>query len=144
MSGDFAPCLTKNAKRLFHFNHPISILYCSLPLHHRGPQAITAALGDAIVGAEAQRPIRVGDEVRVVLPEGRTSPSAGWGSATADSVGVIVRIEGNSVRVDFPEQHGWNGSLDEMGLVSSDGDDATQAAAEAATKLARVSNGSIL
>jgi hypothetical protein len=130
----------KMCKRVF-LNHPISTLYCFLPLHHRGPQAITAALGDAIIGAEAQqRPIRVGDEVRVVLPEGRTSPSSGWGSANADSVGVIVRIDGTSVRVDFPEQSGWNGSLDEMALVSGDGDDVAQAAAEAATKQARVSD----
>lgn len=65
----------------------------------------------------AAGPLSVGDRVRVRPSVER--PSAGWGSVTHASVGTLVKVEGDGVRVDFPEQRNWRGKVEEMERVAT-------------------------
>ena len=89
---------------------------------------------DAIVPDEPPRALRVGDRVRVVLPEGRTNPAHGWGSVTLQSVGTIRSIDGATrASVDFPGDRGWAAALNELQLAddAADPSDASAAADKA-------------
>lgn len=59
---------------------------------------------------------QVGDKVRVVADR----PVFGWGEATAECVGVVVRFpqhEACEVIVDFANHPGWMGMLSELEVV---------------------------
>jgi hypothetical protein len=95
--------------------------------------AESAPIGDdAIVADEPPRPIRVGDRVRVVLPEGVTRPAHGWGSVTLQSVGTVRSIDGAGARVDFPGNSGWNAAMNELQLADDVADPSASAIAEQA------------
>ncbi len=58
--------------------------------------------------------VKVGDLVRV--KPSVLKPHLGWGSVSHRSVGKIVALDHDRKRctVDFPEQGGWRGLLEEM------------------------------
>ncbi|XDV42167.1 hypothetical protein PO909_010885 [Leuciscus waleckii] len=70
------------------------------------------------LGSPAQNCFKVGN--RVSIRSSVKEPKHGWGSVTHNSIGVIKKIKGESLTVDFPEQKEWTGLLSEMELVSSD------------------------
>ncbi|XP_051731605.1 uncharacterized protein LOC127502618 [Ctenopharyngodon idella] len=77
---------------------------------------------DLVVSADLGSPthdcFKIGNRVRV-----RSSvkePKHGWGSVTHNSIGVITKIQGESLTVYFPEQMDWTGVLSEMELMSGD------------------------
>ena len=49
------------------------------------------------------------------------TPKYNWGSVKYESVGKVLAItnNGKEIKVDFPEQSGWNGALDEVEKVLS-------------------------
>lgn len=60
------------------------------------------------------RPIAIGDEVMVTTVQ----PRKGWGQVTNKSVGRVVQVlQHNALTIDFPEQYGWVGYVDEVFLV---------------------------
>ncbi|EDV24531.1 uncharacterized protein TRIADDRAFT_56425 [Trichoplax adhaerens] len=63
--------------------------------------------------------INVGDYVRV--KQTVQTPKFKWGSVTHESIGKVLAItnNGKEVKVDFPEQSGWNGALDEVEKILS-------------------------
>lgn len=63
--------------------------------------------------AASEPKFSVGDTVKVVIAEGKR-PSRGWGEVKNGDVGVINRISGDMITVDFPAQKGWNGNYDEF------------------------------
>ncbi|XP_067239104.1 E3 ubiquitin/ISG15 ligase TRIM25 isoform X4 [Chanodichthys erythropterus] len=72
----------------------------------------------ADLGSATPNCFKIGNRVRV-----RSSvkePKHGWGSVTHNSIGVIKKIQGESLTVDFPEQMDWTGVLSEMELMSGD------------------------
>ncbi|XP_056115922.1 E3 ubiquitin/ISG15 ligase TRIM25 [Rhinichthys klamathensis goyatoka] len=69
-------------------------------------------------GSPAHNCFKVGN--RVSIRPSVKEPKHGWGSITHNSIGVIKKIQGESLIVDFPEQIEWTGVLSEMELVSSD------------------------
>ena len=56
--------------------------------------------------------IRPGSEVKVVVDE----PKGGWGDVSRECVGVVraIRYDAGQVKIDFPKQLGWTGTLDEI------------------------------
>ncbi|XP_077076094.1 E3 ubiquitin/ISG15 ligase TRIM25-like isoform X3 [Siphateles boraxobius] len=73
---------------------------------------------DECGGSPAHNCFKVGN--RVSIRSSVKEPKYGWGSVTHNSIGVIKKIQGGSLTVDFPEQIEWTGVLSEMELVSSD------------------------
>ncbi|XP_026089158.1 uncharacterized protein LOC113063157 isoform X2 [Carassius auratus] len=74
----------------------------------------------------AKRPtieIVVGDRVRV--KPSVVTPTHKWGSVTQFSIGVVKKIQGNLLTVDFPEQRNWTGVVSEMERVTSAGSDSS-------------------
>ncbi|XP_048062451.1 E3 ubiquitin/ISG15 ligase TRIM25 isoform X3 [Megalobrama amblycephala] len=72
----------------------------------------------ADLGSATHNCFKIGNRVRV-----RSSvkePKHGWGSVTHNSIGVIKKIQGESLTVDFPDQTDWTGVLSEMELMSGD------------------------
>uniref|UniRef100_A0A8C2BWI6 Tripartite motif-containing protein 65-like n=1 Tax=Cyprinus carpio TaxID=7962 RepID=A0A8C2BWI6_CYPCA len=63
--------------------------------------------------------IKIGDKVRV-KPSVLT-PTHKWGAVTHKSIGVVQKIQGDSLTVDFPEQKNWTGIVSEMETVASAG-----------------------
>ncbi|KAL1253680.1 hypothetical protein QQF64_015909 [Cirrhinus molitorella] len=61
--------------------------------------------------------IKVGDKVRV-KPSVAT-PTHKWGAVTHKSIGVVKKVQGDSLTVDFPEQKNWTGIVSEMEIVAS-------------------------
>ncbi|XP_043075904.1 tripartite motif-containing protein 65 isoform X2 [Puntigrus tetrazona] len=62
--------------------------------------------------------IVVGDSVRV--KPSVVTPIHKWGSVTYLSVGVVKKIQGDLLTVDFPEQKNWTGAVSEMERAGSD------------------------
>ncbi|XP_066533930.1 uncharacterized protein [Hoplias malabaricus] len=60
---------------------------------------------------------RIGDRVRVKASV--TSPKHGWGDASHKSVGVVTALNGESMRVDYPEHKSWMAAVSEMELAPS-------------------------
>ena len=60
--------------------------------------------------------IGVGSKVKVMAG---TTPSTGWGSVKASSVGTVKEMtdEGRTCKIDFPEQSGWVGVIAELELA---------------------------
>ncbi|XP_073789389.1 uncharacterized protein ftr79 isoform X2 [Danio rerio] len=58
--------------------------------------------------------------MRVRVRPSVKDPKHGWGSVIRNSIGVIKKIEGGSLTVDFPEQTDWTGEVSEMELFTSD------------------------
>ena len=50
-----------------------------------------------------------------------TTPSTGWGSVKASSVGTVKEITdgGEKCKIDFPEQSGWVGVIAELEITVS-------------------------
>ncbi|XP_016150355.1 uncharacterized protein [Sinocyclocheilus grahami] len=65
--------------------------------------------------------IKIGDKVRV--KPSVVTPTHKWGSITLKSIGVVKKIQGESLTVDFPEQKNWTGIVSEMEIVASTGPD---------------------
>ncbi|XP_056301300.1 uncharacterized protein ftr97 isoform X2 [Danio aesculapii] len=65
--------------------------------------------------------IKVGDDVRV--KPSVVTPTHKWGSVTHKSIGVVKKIQGEFLTVDFPEQKNWTGVVVEMENVASAGSD---------------------
>ncbi|XP_016150341.1 E3 ubiquitin-protein ligase KEG isoform X1 [Sinocyclocheilus grahami] len=63
--------------------------------------------------------IKIGDKVRV--KPSVVTPTHKWGSITLKSIGVVKKIQGESLTVDFPEQKNWTGIVSEMEIVASTG-----------------------
>ncbi|XP_016303537.1 tripartite motif-containing protein 65 isoform X2 [Sinocyclocheilus anshuiensis] len=61
--------------------------------------------------------IKIGDKVRV--KPSVVSPTHKWGAVTHKSIGVVKKIQGDSLTVDFPEQKNWTGIVSEMEIVAS-------------------------
>ncbi|XP_026089174.1 E3 ubiquitin/ISG15 ligase TRIM25-like [Carassius auratus] len=61
---------------------------------------------------------KTGNRVRV--KSSVKDPKHGWGSVTHNSIGVIKRIQGESLTVEFPEQTDWTGIASEMELINGD------------------------
>lgn len=80
----------------------------------------------------------VGDRVRVYQG---LSPSCGWGSVSAGDEGVVKSVSGESCRVDFPAQSGWNGRLHEMEIVRLSGPASAATPASAAASADAVTPG---
>uniref|UniRef100_A0A8C1JXC1 FinTRIM family, member 97 n=1 Tax=Cyprinus carpio TaxID=7962 RepID=A0A8C1JXC1_CYPCA len=57
---------------------------------------------------------------RVSVKSSVKDPKHGWGSVTHNSIGVIKRIQGESLTVEFPEQTDWTGIASEMELINGD------------------------
>ena len=55
----------------------------------------------------------VGDEVRAV------AASHGWGSVTEGAIGTIRSVDGDSIRVDFPQQNSWHARARDLVPVRS-------------------------
>ncbi|XP_066533890.1 uncharacterized protein [Hoplias malabaricus] len=71
---------------------------------------------------------RTGDLVRVKASV--TSPKHGWGSAAHKSVGVVTAINGESMKVDYPEHKSWTAAVSEMELASSADSESTETASK--------------
>ena len=56
----------------------------------------------------------VGDRVRVKYSI--TQPSKGWGNVKHGEVGILKKLSGASVTIDFPRNPGWGGTTDEVEL----------------------------
>ncbi|KAG1964487.1 tripartite motif-containing protein 5-like isoform X4 [Pimephales promelas] len=65
--------------------------------------------------------IKVGDTVRV--KPSVVIPTHKWGSVTHSSIGIVKKIQGKFLTVDFPEQKNWTGVVSEMEHVTSAGSD---------------------
>ncbi|XP_067273527.1 uncharacterized protein [Pseudorasbora parva] len=65
--------------------------------------------------------IKIGDKVRV--KPSVVTPTHKWGAVTHKSIGVVKKIQGESLTVDFPEQKNWTGMVSEMEIVASAGSD---------------------
>uniref|UniRef100_A0A8C1UE86 FinTRIM family, member 97 n=1 Tax=Cyprinus carpio TaxID=7962 RepID=A0A8C1UE86_CYPCA len=63
--------------------------------------------------------IKIGDKVRV--KPSVVTPTHKWGAVTHKSIGVVQKIQGDSLTVDFPEQKNWTGIVSEMETVASAG-----------------------
>ncbi|XP_059368784.1 E3 ubiquitin-protein ligase TRIM65-like isoform X7 [Carassius carassius] len=63
--------------------------------------------------------IKIGDKVRV--KPSVVIPTHKWGAVTNKSIGVVQKIQGDSLTVDFPEQKNWTGIVSEMEIVASAG-----------------------
>uniref|UniRef100_A0A9J8A6Y6 FinTRIM family, member 97 n=1 Tax=Cyprinus carpio carpio TaxID=630221 RepID=A0A9J8A6Y6_CYPCA len=63
--------------------------------------------------------IKIGDKVRV--KPSVVTPTHKWGAVTHKSIGVVKKIQGESLTVDFPEQKNWTGIVSEMEIVASTG-----------------------
>ncbi|XP_058612575.1 uncharacterized protein ftr97 isoform X5 [Onychostoma macrolepis] len=61
--------------------------------------------------------IKIGDKVRV--KPSVVTPTHKWGAVTHKSIGVVKKIQGDSLTVDFPEQKNWTGIVSEMEIVAS-------------------------
>ncbi|XP_056115926.1 uncharacterized protein ftr97 isoform X3 [Rhinichthys klamathensis goyatoka] len=61
--------------------------------------------------------IKIGDKVRV--KPSVVTPTHKWGAVTHKSIGVVKKIQGESLTVDFPEQKNWTGLVSEMEIVAS-------------------------
>uniref|UniRef100_A0A671NIU7 Tripartite motif-containing protein 65-like n=1 Tax=Sinocyclocheilus anshuiensis TaxID=1608454 RepID=A0A671NIU7_9TELE len=61
--------------------------------------------------------IKIGDKVRV--KPSVVSPTHKWGAVTHKSIGVVKKIQDESLIVDFPEHKKWTGLVSEMELVTS-------------------------
>ncbi|XP_077076176.1 uncharacterized protein LOC143729048 isoform X2 [Siphateles boraxobius] len=61
--------------------------------------------------------IKIGDKVRV--KPSVVTPTHKWGAVTHKSIGVVKKIQGESLTVDFPEQKNWTGIVSEMEIVAS-------------------------
>ncbi|XP_051732344.1 uncharacterized protein LOC127502925 isoform X3 [Ctenopharyngodon idella] len=61
--------------------------------------------------------IKIGDKVRV--KPSVVTPTHKWGAVTHKSIGVVKKIQGESLTVDFPEQKNWTGIVSEMETVAS-------------------------
>ncbi|XP_043075914.1 tripartite motif-containing protein 6 isoform X2 [Puntigrus tetrazona] len=70
------------------------------------------------LGSQTHARLKIGN--RVSVKSSVKDPIHGWGSITHDSIGVIKRIQGESLTVDFPEQTDWTGVVSEMVLIQSD------------------------
>ncbi len=47
-------------------------------------------------------------------------PIHGWGNVSHSSVGVVTRLDDDGqMRINFPEQEGWMGQLEEMVLIAN-------------------------
>ncbi|XP_048062453.1 uncharacterized protein LOC125277910 [Megalobrama amblycephala] len=60
--------------------------------------------------------IRIGDKVRVKTSV--VTPTHKWGAVTHKSIGVVKKVQGESLTIDFPEHKNWNGIISEMELVT--------------------------
>ncbi|KTG45016.1 hypothetical protein cypCar_00003307, partial [Cyprinus carpio] len=63
--------------------------------------------------------IKIGDKVRV--KPSVVTPTHKWGAVIHKSIGVVQKIQGDSLTVDFPEQKNWTGIVSEMETVASAG-----------------------
>ncbi|XP_058612576.1 uncharacterized protein ftr97 isoform X6 [Onychostoma macrolepis] len=70
--------------------------------------------------------IKIGDKVRV--KPSVVTPTHKWGAVTHKSIGVVKKIQGDSLTVDFPEQKNWTGIVSEMEIVASAVSDVRDAA----------------
>ncbi|KAF4099524.1 E3 ubiquitin-protein ligase TRIM36 [Onychostoma macrolepis] len=75
-------------------------------------------LASADLGSPSHACFKIGN--RVSVKSSVKDPKHGWGSVTQNSIGVIKRIQGESLTVDFPEQTDWTGVASEMELINSD------------------------
>ncbi|KAK2884232.1 hypothetical protein Q8A67_017869 [Cirrhinus molitorella] len=78
----------------------------------------SAVLSSADLGSPSHASFKIGN--RVGVKSSVKDPKHGWGSVTHKSIGVIKRIQGESLIVDFPEQTDWTGVTSEMELINSD------------------------
>ncbi|XP_051954723.1 tripartite motif-containing protein 75 [Xyrauchen texanus] len=74
---------------------------------------------DDDAGSPSHDCFKIGNRVRV--RSSVKNPKHGWGEVTQSSIGVIKKIQGESLTVDFHEQIDWIGSVSEMELVDSAG-----------------------
>ncbi|XP_050995357.1 tripartite motif-containing protein 5 isoform X2 [Labeo rohita] len=63
--------------------------------------------------------IKVGDKVRV--KPSVVTPTHKWGAVTHKSIGVVKKIQSDSLTADFPEQKNWTGIISEMEIVAGAG-----------------------
>ncbi|XP_052392002.1 uncharacterized protein LOC127939051 isoform X1 [Carassius gibelio] len=75
---------------------------------------------DEIGPSSLDSSIKIGDQVRV--KSSVVTPTHKWGAITHKSIGVVKKIQGESLTVDFPEQKNWTGIISEM-IVASTGPD---------------------
>ncbi|KAK7150333.1 hypothetical protein R3I93_011552 [Phoxinus phoxinus] len=72
---------------------------------------------DEIGPSSLESNIKIGDKVRV--KPSVVTPTHKWGAVTHKSIGVVKKIQGESLTVDFPEQKNWTGIVSEMEIVAS-------------------------
>ncbi|KAF6658910.1 hypothetical protein ACT3XG_14900 [Paenibacillus polymyxa] len=89
---------------------------------HRSGPVIKIVGGDLSRGYAkpeqlAKLTIEVGSTVRLTLKDGE-KPAYGWGGVSNGAIGKVTRINGNSARVEFPEQSRWHALLSELTLVT--------------------------
>ncbi|XP_016372107.1 tripartite motif-containing protein 6 [Sinocyclocheilus rhinocerous] len=72
----------------------------------------------ADLGSPSHAYFKIGN--RVSVKSSVKDPKHGWGSVTHNSIGVIKRIQDESLTVDFPEQTDWTGVALEMELINED------------------------
>lgn len=94
--------------------------YVDFPRHTRwaGKPSELVLVGASMTSTDAA-PLTPGSSVRV---KPGVTPSHGWGSVTASSVGIVVSIasSGRCV-INFPEQSEWSGVLAELEAVGPSG-----------------------
>ncbi|XP_059354670.1 E3 ubiquitin-protein ligase TRIM65-like isoform X2 [Carassius carassius] len=73
---------------------------------------------DEIGPSSLDSSIKIGDQVRV--KSSVVTPTHKWGAITHKSIGVVKKLQGESLTVDFPEQKNWTGIISEM-IVASTG-----------------------
>jgi hypothetical protein len=84
------------------------------------PEAMWPKFGGSLSACDGMArplPFHVGDLI-TLRPE-ISAPSTGWGRMRAGDVGVCVRVDESSCKVDFPSHDGWNGSTPELMVAVS-------------------------
>jgi len=68
---------------------------------------------DEAVTADAEPEFKVGDYVKLSIPDGK-SPYFDWGMVENGDVGKVVSVWDYKVVVDFPKQKGWSAKPEEL------------------------------
>ncbi|MBX6362045.1 MAG: hypothetical protein IRZ03_18470 [Acidobacterium ailaaui] len=71
------------------------------------------AAADEAVTADAEPEFKVGDYVKLSIPDGK-SPAFGWGDVKNGDVGKVVSVWDFKIVVDFPKQKEWNAKPEEL------------------------------
>ncbi|UNL92810.1 hypothetical protein CPY53_04215 [Paenibacillus polymyxa] len=78
---------------------------------------LVRATDEEVAEANRKLTIEVGSTVRLTIKDGE-KPAYGWGGVSNGAIGKVTRINGDSARVEFPEQSRWHALLSELTLAA--------------------------